>query len=344
MRLWSTRAGIAAVILVSVAGMAIAFRMGRAQASGIPQTGTMSYSGTLLNFGQPDSDDHTIVLRLWAGGSVACTTTPAGTTRLVNGHFTIPLDDSCVTIVHQNRSVLVEVVVDGNSLGQSPLGAVPYAVEADTASAAAPGSALASIVPAGTVIAYAGVVAGSGNVAPPPGWLLCDGAAVSRTTYANLFAAIGTTAGPGDGSTTFNLPDYQGYFLRGVDHGKHRDPDAATRTAQVAGGGAGDTVSTVESANLGSHAHGVNDPGHNHGGGTSGIINNGNADSFFDWNPTGSGTTGRAVAYNVEHSWSNSFMGHQHGIPVGGTNISIQSAGGSETRPANVSVNYLVRY
>jgi microcystin-dependent protein len=45
--------------------------------------------------------------------------------------------------------------------------------------------------------------------AVPAGWLACNGAAVSRTTYANLFAAIGTTYGAGDGSTTFNLPNWQ---------------------------------------------------------------------------------------------------------------------------------------
>jgi microcystin-dependent protein len=49
----------------------------------------------------------------------------------------------------------------------------------------------------------------------PTGWLATEGTAVSRSTYANLFAAIGTTYGSGDGSTTFNLPDLRGYFVRG---------------------------------------------------------------------------------------------------------------------------------
>ena len=54
----------------------------------------------------------------------------------------------------------------------------------------------------------------------PSGWLKANGAAVSRTTYATLFAAIGTTFGTGDGSTTFNVPDMRGYFARGwVDDG-----------------------------------------------------------------------------------------------------------------------------
>lgn len=54
----------------------------------------------------------------------------------------------------------------------------------------------------------------------PTGWLKANGAAVSRTTYATLFTAIGTTFGVGDGTTTFNVPDMRGYFSRGwVDDG-----------------------------------------------------------------------------------------------------------------------------
>jgi microcystin-dependent protein len=57
----------------------------------------------------------------------------------------------------------------------------------------------------------------------PPGWLKANGALVSRTTYAALFAAIGTTFGVGDGSTTFALPDVRGKFLRGWDDGRGLD-------------------------------------------------------------------------------------------------------------------------
>ena len=55
-----------------------------------------------------------------------------------------------------------------------------------------------------------------GGEAAPTGWLLAAGSAVSRTTYATLFAAIGTTYGAGDGSTTFNLPDFRGVFPKGT--------------------------------------------------------------------------------------------------------------------------------
>jgi microcystin-dependent protein len=62
-------------------------------------------------------------------------------------------------------------------------------------------------VPAGAIMAFA-------MNSAPSGWLSADGSAVSRTTYATLFTAIGTTHGTGDGSTTFNVPDLQGIFVR----------------------------------------------------------------------------------------------------------------------------------
>mgnify|MGYP003335602385 FL=1 len=75
----------------------------------------------------------------------------------------------------------------------------------------------AVVNPAGSMTLFAATTA-------PSGWLECNGSAVSRTTYANLFAAIGTVFGTGDGFTTFNLPDMRGYFARGWDHGAGVDP------------------------------------------------------------------------------------------------------------------------
>lgn len=65
-----------------------------------------------------------------------------------------------------------------------------------------------SVIPPGTIAPF-----GGGTI--PEGWLLCDGSAINRTTYSNLFAALGIAHGQGDNSTTFNLPDYRGQFLRG---------------------------------------------------------------------------------------------------------------------------------
>jgi microcystin-dependent protein len=89
----------------------------------------------------------------------------------------------------------------------------------------------------------------------PTGYLVCDGAAVSRATYADLFALIGVGYGPGDASTTFNLPDYRGWFLRGQDEAAGVDPDAAIRTDR-GDGTTGDNVGTKQGHDFLSHAHG----------------------------------------------------------------------------------------
>ncbi|MGI9159594.1 MAG: phage tail protein, partial [Saprospiraceae bacterium] len=68
---------------------------------------------------------------------------------------------------------------------------------------------------------------------PPTGWFKCNGAAISRATYAALFAKVGTTFGAGNGSTTFNLPDLRGEFVRGWDDGRGLDPGRVFGSAQA---------------------------------------------------------------------------------------------------------------
>ncbi|HHK5574465.1 TPA: phage tail protein [Neisseria cinerea] len=84
---------------------------------------------------------------------------------------------------------------------------------------------LAGMIPSGAVMYFAGQTA-------PTGWLKANGAAVSRTNYAALFAAIGTTYGTGDGRTTFNLPDLRGEFVRGWDDGRGIDSGRALGSTQ----------------------------------------------------------------------------------------------------------------
>ena len=85
---------------------------------------------------------------------------------------------------------------------------------------------LLGMVPSGTVLYFAGSAA-------PAGWLKANGAALSRTAYAALFAAIGTTYGAGDGRSTFNLPDLRGEFIRGWDDGRGVDTPRPMGSAQV---------------------------------------------------------------------------------------------------------------
>lgn len=69
-----------------------------------------------------------------------------------------------------------------------------------------------------------GAVLGFAMNSAPSGWIVCDGRAVSRTTYSALYAEIGTLYGAGNGSSTFNVPDYRGVFLRGIDRNRNLDP------------------------------------------------------------------------------------------------------------------------
>lgn len=110
------------------------------------------------------------------------------------------------------------------------------------------------LMPAGSVIDFAGSVA-------PAGWLLCGGQAVSRTTYAALFAAIGTQYGSGDGATTFNVPDVRGRVRAGRDN---MDGTAANRltgaggsalAGTTLGAAGGSETHTLTSAQMPSHTH-----------------------------------------------------------------------------------------
>lgn len=84
----------------------------------------------------------------------------------------------------------------------------------------------ADAVPVGAVFHFAASTA-------PTGFLVCNGSAVSRTTYAALFAIVSTTYGAGDGSTTFNLPDLRGEFIRGFDGGRGVDSGRTFGSAQA---------------------------------------------------------------------------------------------------------------
>jgi microcystin-dependent protein len=159
-----------------------------------------------------------------------------------------------------------------------------------------------SAVSVGTVVDFAGPTA-------PAKWLMCFGQNVSRTTYADLFAVIGTLYGTGDGSTTFGLPDlrgrltYGGDAMGGVASGRLSTTYYGTDPATL--GNAGGTQSkTLIGANLPAYTPagsvGISDPGHTHG-----------VNQIFYWTINSGAGVGGGGAFGV----------------LGTTAISIQTAG-----------------
>ena len=180
------------------------------------------------------------------------------------------------------------------------------------------------LLPAGMVIAFAGPNA-------PPGWLPCDGVEVSRMQYGALFAAIGTAWGSGNGTTTFNVPDLRGRFLRGTDYGAGHDPDAGTRIASADGGAAGDAVGSLQTSQIGLHTHTATDTGHMHGQNFS-----------FGNTCTGSGVVIRDFTFD---GGTDACIGPQGvNTDMGAASIIVTGAGVAETRPVNVNVEYIIKY
>jgi microcystin-dependent protein len=193
-------------------------------------------------------------------------------------------DDGVTTPKILNQNVTTAKIADGN--------VTPAKIDS-----------MWGLAPVGAVIAFAAVTA-------PSGWLTCDGSAVSRTTYANLYSIIGDAHGNGDGSSTFNLPDYRGRFLRGVDGSANRDPDHTSRTAMNSGGNTGNAVGTVQSDMYASHNH-------------------------IERSQTLDGSGSQFVMASNNN---------QGVVANNNTANSTAFSGGNETRPINAYVNYIIRY
>jgi hypothetical protein len=131
------------------AAFAIGYWVSGARAAGIPGTAPLTYSGILTDMnGAPITGQKNLLIQLFgqaSGGTALCGSTAAMVT-LVGGAFQVPLGDNCTAVVHSTPDLWVDVLVDGGPVGRAKLGAVPYAVEADTAQnavAPAPNSTLA---------------------------------------------------------------------------------------------------------------------------------------------------------------------------------------------------------
>jgi len=169
-------------------------------------------------------------------------------------------------------------------------------------------------VPVGTIEAF-----GGDTSKLPNGWLLCDGSVVSRTKYVALFAVIDSVWGTGGSTTTFRLPDARGMFLRGVTGAASNvDPDASGRWSGFNESRSGNTVGSYQSDMYVIHNHAT------HG---SGAISGGWYLSRSNTRYSGGGGDG---------------FGGNWGSPD--YSLRTSTEGGSETRPKNIYVHYIIKY
>jgi microcystin-dependent protein len=192
-------------------------------------------------------------------------------------------------------------------------------------------------MPPGCIMAYAASTS-------PTGWLICNGAAVNRYDYWSLFAVIGEQFGEGDGSTTFNIPDYRGAFLRGTgSNGVYVGPDlnaSQTHATQTHNHTATSTVTdnghthTQTSANDDFNNTSGNDDPPNYGFQPDSEPSFAAYDSGEkNWSNINSSTTGVTVATTVSNSTT--------GINTGTNKTVLTDI--SETRPYNFGINWIIK-
>jgi hypothetical protein len=161
--------------------------------------------------------------------------------------------------------------------------------------------------PAGSLMAFAGT-------SVPTGWLACQGQAVSQTTYAALYAAIGATWNTGgEGAGNFRLPDLRGMFVRGT----------GTNATGSSSGTVGPSVGAYAADTYLNHSHAVTDPGHAHNITLSGF--NGGSSGVFN-----QPVTPGAAGVNTSSATT-------------GLTVNTSTTGGTETKPKNYGVLYIIK-
>lgn len=245
--------------------------------------------------------------------------TANATLNVVNGLVSTKIDVP-VTLFATSKPLYIGITLgaDPEMTPRFEIGSAGYAHRADSA------KATTSAVPPGAILATAAANA-------PAGYLICDGAAVSRTTYADLFAVISTTYGAGDGSTTFNLPDLRQRFPLGK---------AVSGTGAVLGqaGGAIDHAHSLPNHNhsLPNHAHNIPDHahvlhGHYHNKGLLTVMK----DALDNASGFGNGTIARGQAGGATSPMTMVVSGK-----IGSTSPTAQNGDGDiTTEPASISTN-----
>jgi len=210
---------------------------------------TTNGTGDLTLSTNSGTNSGTVVIADGANGDI--TVTPNGTGQfIVSGNFTVNggsiVFEGATADDHETTFAVTDPTADRTITFPDASGTVALSDD------------ISSAVPAGTVFPTA-----RAHTNLPSGFLLCAGQAVSRSTYATLFAAIGTIYGTGDGSSTFNLPDLRGRVVAGKDDMNAESVTSADRLTNQTGGLNGDTLGatggsethTLTTAQLAAHTH-----------------------------------------------------------------------------------------
>jgi microcystin-dependent protein len=307
------------------------------QPSGSPASnlnvGSVSFSNQTLNSSSTiSSSSHTVLVNSTSGKVTA--TLPAGASA-PNRQLLISKKDASTNQVIIATSVggsingttnsTVALKVLGESVTIQNVGGDNWWIVADCRDK----------TPAGTIQSF-----GGGTV--PAGYLLCNGSVLNRTDHPDLFAAISTSWGT-TAPTNFSVPDLRGVFLRGRADGNIRDEDRANRTNSAGTEVVGDVIGSYQSDGF---------KGHNHGG----IIStNATGDHTHTVTTnirvhatTGDGHSAGAIQLTDRSNyWSNGAAEVSNTVSTTGNHshtVTIPANGGSETRPENFSVNYIIKY
>lgn len=216
------------------------------------------------------------------------------------------------------------------TISNGPMLAVPYAQHAVKATHADNG------VPVGTIVAF-----GGHKDSVPDGWLLCDGSLVSSNTFPKLNDMLGGAWGVS--GTSFYLPDLRGRFLRGVDEGQGRDPDAASRVESNPNGFTGDAVGTLQGDAFKQHNHGVTQSPHGHS--YKDVTFTEDKNLYSSGYVTSVDKRGCDDS-SIRSSGSGEHVGRYRNATTASTSviISIDNRGNAETRPVNAAVYYIIKY
>lgn len=269
------------------------------------------YRGYLDLNGAPVTDPATLMkFELFTSeGGASSVWSEEQTVSVLDGQFSVALGDlyAIPPNLLAQPSLYLAITVNGQALqGRQRLLTVPYAHY----------SAGSNAVPAGTVVVFAGP-------SDPDGWLPCDGRSLNRITYPALFAALGYHYG-GSGDV-FRLPDYRGAFLRGLDAGAARDPDAGRALGSVQ-----PWATALPRAGLWTGGQSNN---HTHP-----YLDSywsemwGNLEPAGMWGHKGDNDTDNKRYATSETTGSNS-QDHSHGV----------AGGDVETRPVNVAVRWVIK-